>query len=406
MFKALTMTAVLMLAAVLVAQDAAPAGPVTTPYGQAQYRLRLRMFNQTPLTGDAYSTLDYANQLGFLAGLKVKVNDEVFMQFQAGNDAISTEAVSWSTNNWGAVGHTKGVSPYFHLAYAKYTSKMMYIVAGIQPVASNGPLDLVERSMIANNYKEAGLVTWIVGTNNGMAGLKLGAPILKEGFKLGAELFTSVTATRSQTLMLDAKSNPSSVMLLLDLPMSVSALTLTPQAVAIVNRNYNSTTEKGDHEVGGGFAASYKVMDGFSVTACLGVAMVANTNSGVGVVTTTKTLLTNVDTLHNNALYKTTYDTAKEYTQQGIIGGLGATYKVGPGNAIIDFKYSSDENTSLVDSKSSYIYFDGKYGWDVNKNFQIMPRVRIFLTQFDKLATTTLESKMETRPEVIFTGKF
>ncbi|MBL8029543.1 MAG: hypothetical protein JNL74_24220 [Fibrobacteres bacterium] len=397
MRKVLAMVGALALAAVVVAQDV-PAGPKLTAYGMAQYRLRMQTYSLTPDTGSAQSKMGYANQVGYMAGLKVKINDNVSMQFQAGNDFVSTEGVSWAANNWSAVGHAptatiydtlnkvsgtvakNSLYPYFHLAFAKWETSKLFIVAGIQPIASNGPLDLIERTSVpnTNNYKSAALITWVVGTNASCAGLKVGAPILNGGVKVGAELFSTVVSPRTQAFAADPIGNPSASMFVLDIPVSVAALKVTPQVVAILNRNYSTALKAGDNEIGYGLAGSYKVNDMLNTTFCFGMASLSNANS---------------DTT-----------TGKVYENAGMVVGAGASYKVGPGAAIVDFKYSSDENKKVVDSKSGYVYADAKYGWDVNKNFQIMPRVRFFLKQYEKTNANT--SEQEIRPELIFTGKF
>lgn len=375
MQKALVTLMIAVLTAVTVMAQA-----TVTPYGLAQYRLRLQIYSRTPDVLDKQSAMDYANQLAFFAGMKVKVNDQVSMQFQAGNDWVATDTINWGANNyWGIRGTDY---PYFHLAYAKYDAGFLYVVAGIQPVASNGPLDLIDRSRVTGNYQAAGLVSWIVGTNNGLTGLKIGAPIVKGDFKLGVELLSTATSFRSQALAAEPKSNPSATMLLLDIPMSVSGLTIIPQAVVILNRNYDDSLEKGDHEVGGGFAASYKIMDGVTANACVGGAVNSNKNSLMNDVTP-----------------------SAEFKNMGVIAGAGASIKAGPGNAIVDFKFSTDENKEVTDSKSSYIYIDAKYGWDANKNFQMMPRVRFFIANYPE-NNLVYDSKMEVRPELIFTGKF
>ncbi len=384
----------LTMATALFAQEAT--SPKLTAYGMAQYRLRVQQYSLTPDAGESKSKMGYANQIGYMAGLKVKVNENLSMQMQVGNDFISTEGVAWTANNWSAVGHAQtiavtdtagnivgtvaknGLYPYFHLAYAKLEMKILYIVAGIQPVASNGPLDLIERSMISNNYKKAALVTWIVGTNGGCAGLKIGAPILNGELKIGAELFTTVTEQRAQSYAVEPVGNPSATMLLLDLPVAVANLKVTPQIVAILNRNYSTSLEDGDNEIGYGLAGSYKVNNELSATFCFGMAALSNKNSEA--------------------------DSTKVYENSGMVLGAGASYKVGPGAAIVDFKYSTNNNAKVDKSNSSYVYADAKYGWDLNKNFQIMPRLRLFISQLEE--TDANKSEMEIRPEIIFTGKF
>ena len=89
----------------------------------------------------------------------------------------------------------------------------------------------------------------------------------------------------------------------------------------------------------------------------------------------------------------------------GTLAGVGGTVKVGPGNILLDVNYSSDEDTKTkTSSLNSFYYGDLKYVWSANKNFEICPRIRIFRQRFQDGAA--ISSKTETRPELIFTGKF
>lgn len=394
MLKLMSMATVLLFSAVLFAEDAAapPAGPVFTTYGLAQYRLRAQIFSQKNDSVADFKEMDYANRIVYYLGLKIKVNEQVSMQFQAGNDWVPTEDVTWLTNenpnpisNSFDAANKSGLYPYFHLASVKYDAGFMYLVAGKIAVASNGPLDLLERSLRpAGNYAGAACISWVVGTNGTMSGLKLGAPILKDNFKLGAELFTTVTEFRKQTLAVDPKSNPSAVMFVLDVPMSGAALTITPQVTMVLNKVYNPVNEKGDNETGAGLTAGYKIKDGVTVKANFGLAMISNKNSA-----------------------DTTFDAANPavFDNNGLMVGAGTAVKVGRGNAYLDIQYSTDENKNVADSKSSYLFGDVKYGFNCNKNFVIMPRVRFFMTTYAK-TDMARESKLEIRPELMFTGQF
>jgi hypothetical protein len=446
MIKLISMAALLLLAAIVFAEDAAtpPAGPTFTTYGTAQYRLRLRVFSNS--TKDtmiivktdtvrspkaSQSEMDYMNQIAYFVGLKIKVNEKVSMQFQAGNDWVATEDVSWlGNNNWSA---KSGLYPYFHLAFAKYDAGCVYVVAGKQQVNNNGPLDLIDRSLrspkptVGVNYAGAALVSWVVGTNGNMMGLKVGAPILKDNFKLGAELFTSVIDARAQTFVdlktnlakEEAYKNPSSTMLVLDVPMSIDKLTITPQIVGIINRIYNPRTGKGDHETGGGLTAAYKINDMVSVNAGGGVAMISNEHSRAASLEPTTTTTANlVSGVVGGA--KTTYADTNYilFKQTGMIVGAGTVIKAGPGNVFFDLKYSSDKNSENAKMDGSFVFADLKYGWSVNKNFILMPRVRLFQSTVNsmnavnvydpavKTRRAVLESQTEIRPELIFTGSF
>jgi hypothetical protein len=366
------------------------AAPVITPYGLAQYRLRVRSISETPRIGSDSSQLAYLHQIGYYAGFKAKINDQVSFQVQIGNDWVNTEQVTYLTSNH--VGKKNSLFPFFHLAYAKWDPGVVNISVGIVPENGYGALDLLERSLALGNYGTsqgfgAGQVGWITGTTGSITGLKLGVPILKSDVKLSAELLTTIvddsTSARSQKWFSSTKNNPSQQLYILDLPFSIGGLTLTPQIAAVLFRKYNYTTQKGDNELDVGFAGAYKINAIASIRANAGYGTFGNANS------------------HKS---NSTADSV-EFKRKGTLAGIGGTLKAGPGNILLDVNYSSDENTKTTNSSlNSFYYGDLKYVWSANKNFEITPRVRVFSQKFPDNAA--LKSKTETRPELIFTGKF
>jgi hypothetical protein len=56
---------------------------------------------------------------------------------------------------------------------------------------------------------------------------------------------------------------------------------------------------------------------------------------------------------------------------------------------------------------SSYEFIDLKYGWAVAKNFTIMPRTRLYLSQLATPAGTTMKTYNERAwPELMLFGAF
>ena len=54
-----------------------------------------------------------------------------------------------------------------------------------------------------------------------------------------------------------------------------------------------------------------------------------------------------------------------------------------------------------------YPFLDFKYGWAVNKNFVICPRIRFFMGESQAAtAIRPYDTRLTTRPELIFTGVF
>lgn len=359
-----------------------------TPYGHAQYRLRLKMTYRN--TGDeVLSTYEYPNQIAYFLGTKALVGDQLVLQFQLGNDWVATEKVDWTANN--NFGAKSGVYPYFHLAYAAWNPGPFHLAFGIQPVFNYGPLDLLERSIrfsgtaVVNgdtttvqggSYAGAALVTYPVGTNNSFMGLSLGAPILKDEFKLGVDYFMTIIENRPESFLAEPEINPNALLSVINLPMAAGDFTITPQAFVLLFKYYSAETGEGDHEFGGGLAATYKLGDKSSLRASFGVAQ--------------------------NSAEKS--ELLGERTKRGYIAGLEGKFGAGPGSLIAAVNWSGDETVDQDDSMLHFLYTDLKYGWGVYKGLVLMPRVRTFTTLYpDGMAD---EYKLEVRPELLFIAAF
>ncbi len=141
MLRCLKIAALFIVAASVMAEEAA--GPVFTPYGMAQYRLRLRLKSITPEIGDATSSTNYRNMIAYYIGTNVKVNNVVSFGFQIGDDAITTEEVSFLQQ--------KTTPTWISQAWAKVNPGFMNLTFGVLPVKGNGTLDLIERSLTAGS---------------------------------------------------------------------------------------------------------------------------------------------------------------------------------------------------------------------------------------------------------------
>ncbi len=214
---------------------------------------------------------------------------------------------------------------------------------------------------------------------------------------MDVELTQAILTNRTQSEAKDPKSNGPAVMFILNLPMSLSNLKLTPEIVAILNRDVNPITEESDMELAFGFAGEYKINDKIGVTACGAMAMHNNSNT----FTTPDSILhLTTPTPHDSIIKRS----VAEFDYTGIMGGVGGYAKIGPGKLELDFKVSTNENTKIANSKATFLFADIKYGFcmleQARKNITIMPRVRFFPSSWNNY------SKLETRPELMFIGKF
>lgn len=387
----------LTLAVVLVAAVFVQADIDFTPYGLAQYRLRTRI--NSAYTDDVSETVfNYANTISYYAGFKANVSEQFSFQMQIGNDWVFTEDVNFLNNNpvIAARQFPPGSIPYFHLAYAQWNPGAVNLSLGIVPVISYGPLDLIERSLSTGSYATAAFFTWPVITNNSFMGLKLGVPILKGDVALDVNLLSSVIDSRFRAVssgdqvIEDPNKNPTSAMFVLDLPFKAGAFSLTPQFVGIVNRNYNSAREEGDHELSGGLTAAYKLNDKTELRTFGAYAQVDNLGSR--------------NDKEVRSVGSESVTIAPQYENVGVIAGIGATFGMGPGSLVANFNYSYSEDLQMDNSDLDYLYFDLMYNWNVHKNLTITPRVRNFTTlNPDDSNITRL---MEIRPELMLTAKF
>jgi hypothetical protein len=380
-------------------------------------------------------SFDYLNLLGWSLGVKVKVDDQISLQFQIGNDLNSGESVSW-WNNKAPQGRSYLAGAdnlYVHLAYGTWNPGPVYVTGGVIPVVSNGTLDLLERSMSTGKYEESVFQTWSSQLINSLIALKLGVPVANdEVAKVNVELTYSIIDPRVQSLVKsgdmglatpesEPKYNPTGSLFILDIPVAVGDLKVTPEVTYILNRNYNSALQKGDDELIYGFSASYKVNAAVSVNANFAAGSVSNENSIVGAYGS------NVRSGTPAAIA----DTAK-YVSKGLLYGVGGNIKYGPGALAVGLSAGNsyngadecmvttitpnpnDPNNPIVDTKKydpktmterdDYIA-DVRYTWNIHPKFNIAPRWRFYYSTYDK-NSGKLKSKTENRPEFVMTWSF
>ncbi len=383
-------------------KPAAKPEPKVDFYGAVQYRLRENMTsrdyeaqkyainkdsagipidtvkNGAPesITG---STADYFNMFSWRMGMKVKVNNELSLQFQIGNDWGAGEGFSWANNNMPSA-RVGFQNLYVHIASFKWNPGGVFVEGGVISIPSSGTLDLLERSLNKGHYGEAGFQGWSTEANASLLGLKVGVPILKDDVKLGLELFQSLIDQRSQTMAPSEEipANPTSPLFTVTAPIEAGPLKLTPELTVVVNRNYNNKLEKGDNEMIFGLGGSYTVDKTLSFSLLSGYGSVSNENSKAGSYAfdngTNRTAADRVTSADS-----ATADKIKAYSSNGVLLGVGAKIKAGPGDIQIELKYNSAVNTEDEDyTKMDYIYADLRYGVKVNDKFTITPRYRAY----------------------------
>ena len=413
----------------LLLSGAALADLEVTPYGAAQYRLRFnhnmysyddKKVGEKTESVDSRNTIDYSNRLCLRAGLKAKIDDHFSAQFQFGNDWGAAENVKGESGIVGAGGKL-----YTHLAFFKWNPGYLFVEAGIVPLNSNGALDFIERSYPLTStghqdntrYGAVSFEGW-GNVNSSMPGLKLGMPLVKGDTKVGVELFQTVmTAREADRNVLreekdkdkepsTPKSNWSAVMTHLAFPVSSGNLKVTPEVVAIFNRQFSQDTEAGDLELAFGAAGSYKVNGNVSVGLKGGYATLSNE----------KSVVKSADLIEDN----------------GYVVGANTSIKAGPGTvqAAVDFSGASKTTTKrdakgktatkkdkdgndvddVTEVNVNYLYTDLRYGIKLHKNVTFTPRYRIYTRLFDipdeKKSTGAMETRFGNRLEMILEGSF
>ncbi len=371
--------AVLVAATVISAADAEKKADEKkiTPYGHAQYRLR----SESVKKGDADFKTSYYNKIAYHLGVKASVGTKFTAVLQVGNKSIATESVNWNPIS-------EDVTPFFHLAYAKWDPGFLNISAGIIPMKSNGALDLLERSIYNGGnidkgksmnafsdvtYAGASQVGWAIYTENSIMGLQLGVPILKDDIKLSVDAAATVIEEKKDT------PSQTKILWIFNVPFKVSVLSFTPQISLLQNRIVNTTTNKKDHEFAAGANIGVKATKDISFGLALGLSKIDDES----------TKAENADTQERKGKYLS----------------VSTKIKAGPGNIQAAYKLSSDA-TEEDDSSIRFHYIDLKYGIAAHKNFTIMPRIRFFMNRWANEAVADLEKTTKIRPELIFIGKF
>ncbi|MGB7569380.1 MAG: hypothetical protein WBM07_16075 [Chitinivibrionales bacterium] len=352
----------------------APA-PLITWSGLAMYRLRMEIVSNNLKAGIDQENANYSNQIAYHFGAKIKPNDQLTMGFDIGNDWYATELVTGIPGNY----YTKRdpYTPWFDLAYAQWDPGYLHLAAGIIPVKGSALMDLLGVSILYNkSYHNAAHIPWGVVTNFSQTALRIGAPILKDDFKLGVDVSSGTIEYRAIGLGIDTMLfNSDAMEFLVEVPMSVAGLSIKPQSFLIPNRSFNAATKKSDMEFGVGIDLGYKISDQFNLRAGFGYAHNSNNNS-----------------------YRGVGDTA--FDRAGTNSNIGTTLVLGPGKLDVDFNLSTEKNTKDTTVNDLYPFADFKYGWAVNKNFIIMPRCRFFIT----LPHVTFNTESRIRPEIILAG--
>jgi hypothetical protein len=362
-------------------------------YGMAQLRLREDIVSNKAKNGVDSLSATFSYPLGYKAGVKVRPNDQAMLQFELGNDWYATDVATGIPGNYYRT--RDPMTPWFSLAFAQWDPGYMHLQAGIIPVRGTPLMDLLGVSILYNKkYQMAAHVPWGVVTNFSQTGLRIGAPLLKDDVKIGVDLMSAIIEQRAVAAGANSWNyNASAIEFLGEVPFSFKGITASPQLFAIEDRNFNKVTNVGDMEIGAGADLVYKCCEAASIRAGFGYAQNSNANSYQAGERTLKNPLNPSDT---------STVAVNPSDRSGINVNVGTCIKLGPGKLDFDFNYSTDKDAKDSTVDDSYSFFDLKYGWSINRNFVIKPRIRFFISN----PKVVYDSKLTTRPEIIFEGSF
>ena len=363
-----------------------------SPYGMAQYRLRIEGLANIPETGEWLKSYSYANRLGYRIGASIAPDSSVKLQFEIGNDWESTEDVHALYGN--IAGRRNVLTPYFNKADVQWDPGYMRLAAGILPVEGSCSMDLIGTSLFwGMSYVAAAHLPWGIVGNYSLPGLRAGAPFIKDEMKLDLDLFTTVLDQRTAQAAIPSlyKQLWSAVMVMADAPVRWQTLTVSPELVVIFNRIYRNdayVAQAGDHEISGGVNLSYGLDARTSLRGGAGAARIANTNTW-----------SEHDSVAGRIGAKTQ---APQWSRLGAEGTAGVTISLGHAKLDCDAGLSYDNLSTDPNAPTWYEFLDVRYSRPLTPHFMIIPRIRIFgITPQAGIAKS-----VRAWPELAFTGSF
>ncbi len=368
--------AVLILTLIIICSNAhIKRDSVFIPYGLAQYSL-VWEYSYVGNRNHNYF-FDNPNKIGIYYGFFLKINHKLMLQFQFGNDWSLINKADYPLDNPVTVTEKSYLPfscPFFHLAYIQLNPGLFYIQAGKVPVENLGPLDLVERSLAADNFQGAAWIGWSNATNFSLLGIKTGLHLLNNSFS--PEFFTTLI-NKSEYGSLNSKKIPPAFLFIFNMPFRRGKISLAPQIVIIYNRNYNQLTEQANNETGLGFRSTYEHSDNLRFYTSGAWARLTNYNSK--------------HMVNSFCDYRGFQLTAGTFWEKGKV--LFET----------ETKYSRATQRGAADLESHFLYCELKSRFKLLRYVSIIPKIRFFQAFYSKM---TKSGKVLLCPEIIFRGQF
>jgi len=363
-----------------------------TPYGMAQYRLRVEGFASIPESGEWQRSYAYANRLAYKIGARIVPDSSVKLQFEIGNDWYATEDVHALYGN--IAGRRNAMTPWFSQANAQWDPGYLRLAAGILPIDGSCAMDLIGTSLYwGMSYAAAAHLPWGIVANYSLPGLRAGAPFIKDEVSLDLDLFATVLDQRTALPAIPSlyKQLWSAVMVIADAPVRWRTLAVSPELAVIFNRIYRNDAyiaQAGDHEVFGGINASYDANAKASLRGGVGLARIANANTW-----------SERDSVAGRGGIKVQ---APQWSRLGAEGTAGVTIVFKHARLDCDATLSYDNLSTDPNAPQWYEFLDVRYKRPLTPHFTIMPCVRIFGITQPMLGTNSVRAW----PELTFMGSF
>ncbi len=347
---------------------------VFIPYGLAQYSF---LWEYSSDDNRDNSFFKNSNKVGIYYGFFLKINHKLMFQFQFGNDWGYINKVNYPLENPVTVtekSYLSFPSPFFHLAYFQWDNGFYYAEAGKISVKNLGPLDLIERSLAADDFLGAAWIGWSTATNNSLLGTRTGLHLFRGS--LSPE-FIATLIKRSKQDSQNNKTIPPAFLFIFNMPFCRGRISLSPQIVIVCNRNYDLFAEKANIETGLGFHSTYEHDN--NICFHLSGAWARLTN------------------------YNSKYPVNFSCDYRGFQLTAGTSYERGKFLLEMETRYSRATEISYTESKSHFLYCDFKSRLKLSRYISITPQFRFFQSFFTKV---TKPGKVLLCPEIIFRGQF
>lgn len=348
------------------------------PYGLAQYRLIGDYYSATDSSNKNSNSLNFSNKVAICFGFYVKYKSLLLFHFQFGNDWLKNEQIGYPSKQSAILSEIKYfpfLFPFVHLAYIKWTPGPFFIAAGKMKIDNFGALDLIERTVVSNNYDGTAFIGWSDAINNSIIGIRTGIIGKSKTFCFSSDFFT--------TIIKRLQSNKNSLLGVFNLQFQNRHFSLHPQVALFFNKYPDSISSNIKLEKAIGLTTYYYVNELVSLNL---------TSAWSHFETIDETFSKDIVPKQHNSF---------NYDHNGFQLGLGSSIKCGSSIMILNSKYSKSGNRNAGHSEDHFLSNNFIFKLILHPNMFVTAQIRffhIFSSQKDYRLYAV-------RPEIIFDFK-